>query len=99
MALTELQQPTKDEFYGNLQAAAGELIRIMTKLEHVYEFIDDVDVDTLNNMGVPAGVVRIDMDNFRNVLSEFVSLWNNNAVAPANNPQEMIDKIRRMTVM
>lgn len=99
MALTEIQMPTKGDLYANLKSTAGDLLRLMLKFEQVYEFIDKVDTADLDSMGVPTGQIRVDLNDLRNTLSEFVTLWNNGSITPTKDPQAVVDKIRGMSVI
>lgn len=98
MALTELQLPTKADFYNNLQGSAGELIRVMVRYELLTSFLGKLETADWDAMGIPTGQVRVDILNFKNTVDDFVNLWHNNAVTPANAPQDITDEIRRMTI-
>jgi len=98
MALTELQQPSKQDLYAALQSLSGELLRLRNKVKQTYEFIDKMDATTLDNMSVPSGDVRTDMVDFRNLLSEIVTLFDNTSVTPAKDPLVVINNIRRISV-
>ena len=94
--LTELQLPTKTNFYGVIQAAATDIDQVMTKWKNLAEFIARVDIGDLDAIGVPAGVVRQDLIDFRTLINEIVALYGGAAVTPTNVPDEVIEKIRRM---
>lgn len=96
MALTELQLPTKESFYGNLQHAAKEMDNLMDRWKNLAEFIGMVGTADLDAMGVAAGQVRTDLVEFRTVLNEMLALYNGDAVTPTNAPNTVIDKIRMM---
>ena len=98
MALTELQLPTKVNFYGNLQGVADEAYRFINKCESASDFIADIDTADLDAMGVGAGQVRTDLIDLKNVLAEIVTMLNGGAVTPAKTPKDVIDKIRHMLV-
>jgi hypothetical protein len=53
----------------------------------------------LDAMGIPSGQIRTDLVEFRQVLEDMVALWENNAVTPQNNPEQTVDKIRRMLIV
>ena len=96
MALTELQMPTKDNFYRNIQYAATEMDNLMTRWRNLSEFIGFIGIEDLDSMGIPNGQVRSDLVNFKTVIEEVLSLWDGNQVTPTNIPSEVIDKIRIM---
>ncbi len=96
MALTELQLPTKSNFYGVLQSAATEMDNLILRWKNMAEFIAMVETSDLDAMGVDTGQVRTDLNNFKVVIDEIVSLYEGNAVTPVNAPNAVIDKIRAM---
>jgi len=96
MALTELQLPKKEFFYNRLQSSASQMDNLMSHWRNLIEFINMVTVADLDTMGVAAGQVRVDLVEFRTVLTEMVSLYDGNSVVPTNNPSVVIDKIRQM---
>lgn len=91
MALTELQLPTKDELYSNLESLAGEVVSRGLRWTEASEFIATIGTADLDAIGVPAGQVRTDMLAFRTALDAVVTAINTNAAA--------FDKIRRMLVV
>jgi len=99
MALTEVQLPTKERFYNDLQSIAGELVSRMLRWQEASEFVQTMGTADLDAMGVPAGQIRTDLQEFRVALNELVSLFNGNAVTPTYNPSEVMDKIRRMLII
>lgn len=98
MALTELQLPTKSDFYNNLQGSAGELIRVMVRYELLASFLGKLELADWDAMQIPTGQVRLDIVDFKNTVDDFTDLWHNNAVTPAKDPQVVTDQIRRMTI-
>lgn len=96
MALTELQLPTKADFYRNIQHAATEMDNLIQRWRNLAEFIGLVDVDDLDAMGVATGAVRTDLVEFRTVLNEVIALYDGSAVTPTNPPNAVIDKVRMM---
>ena len=96
MALTELQLPTKQNFYGKLQNAASQMDILIKNWRDIAEFIGMVDASDLDAMGVAAGQVRTDLINFRSVLNEMIALYDGGVVTPTNPPNEIIDRIRHM---
>jgi len=99
MALTELQLPTKINFYGNLQSLADEAYRFIIKCECASDFIETVGTTDLDALGVAGGAVRTDLVDFKNFLIEIVTLFNGGTVTPAENPKDVINKIRHMLVV
>jgi len=99
MALTEVQLPTKDQLYRDLQSVAGEIRSRMERWRLAADFIGQMDTDDLDAIGVPAGQVRTDLQQFRTTLNEIVALLEGEAVTPTNNPSDVLDKIRKMLVL
>jgi len=97
MALTELQLPTKEDFYRNIQHAATEMNNIMRRWQDMAEFLATVDAADMTSIGVPTGQVRTDLVEFRTAVEEIISLYQGNSVTPTNVPDAVMDKIRRMT--
>lgn len=103
MALTEIQlqmattlvPDCKLRLYSMLQDAAAELSSSMHKMELVAGFINRMETADLDTLQIPTGQIRTDLVNFKTVLNYFVSLWGNQAVTPALNPQTVINSIRR----
>lgn len=96
MALTELQRPTKDNFYRNLQNAASQMDNLMRHWENLAEFVGFVGTGDLDAMGVAEGDVRTDLINFRTVMNEIVAFYNGTGTAQTNVPAIVVDKIRSM---
>jgi len=96
MALTELQMPTKANFYHKIQHAATEMNNLMLRWNDLSEFIGFIDSGDLDAMGVPTGQVRTDLNQFKTVLEEVISFFEGNSVTPTNAPNSVIDKIRSM---
>ena len=99
MALTEIQLPPKTEFYANVSSVASEIKRSMLRWRALSEFIADVDTGDLDAMGVPAGNIRLDLQDFRTTIDEILSFFEGNAVTPSKNPEQVMDKVRRMLVI
>lgn len=103
MALTEIQlqmasnlvPDCKLRLYSILQDTAAELSQSMNKMKLVAGFINRIDTADLDTLQIPSGQIRTDLVNFKTVLNYFVSLWSNQAVTPAVNPQTVLDSIRR----
>ncbi len=97
MALTELQLPTKDNFYQTLRNSATQMDQLIAKWRALAEFIGMIDTADLDNMGVAAGAVRSDLVAFRTAMNEIIALYEGASVTPTNAPNGVIDKIRNMT--
>lgn len=96
MPLTELQLPGKTDFYNTLQNVAGEISSAKHRWSLVAAFVNRMDASDLDSVGVATGVVRTDLVDLKNLLNEIVSLLNNQTVTPVKNPQDVVDKIRKM---
>ena len=99
MSLTEVQLPSKQRFYDDLQSIAGGIASRMLRWQAASDFIATMGTADLDAMGVPAGQIRTDMLEFRVVLNEIVSLYNGAAVTPTYNPTAVMDKIRKMLIL
>ncbi len=96
MALTEIQLPTKDLFYNNLQEAATQMNLLMSKWRDLAEFIGRVDAADLTEIGVPTGQARTDLTGFRTAINEFLAFYDGTAQTQTVVPGDVVDKIRRM---
>ncbi len=96
MALTELQLPAKGAFYAVIQSMATEMDNLILRWKNAAEFIAMVETADLDAMGVAAGQVRTDLNEFKAVIDEIVLLYEGNSVTPVNAPNAIIDKIRVM---
>lgn len=96
MALTELQLPTKANFYGRLQSAANKMNNIMRDWSELAEFIERVDTADLDAMNVPTEDVRTDLVEFRTVMQEVVAFFKGTSTAQTQIPETVVDKIRSM---
>jgi len=99
MALTEIQKPDKLDFYANVRAIAIEVKRVQLRWNEASEFLAGMGAADMDAMGIPAGQIRTDLANFRTALEEVVSLLGGSAVAPTNNPEAVMDKLRQMLVV
>jgi hypothetical protein len=97
MALTELQLPGKTDFYNTMQNIAGEISSSMHRWSLVAAFVNRMDTGDLDAMAVAAGTVRSDLIDMKNLLNNFVSLWNNQAVTPTKDPQAIVNAVRKMS--
>ena len=97
MALTELQLPTKDTFYGNLQAEATNMKDAMNRLRDMADFLVNVETVDLDAMGVTnTGDIRSDMVDFRVAINDLVDFFDGSSLTQAKVPEEVIDVVRRM---
>ena len=94
MALTELQLPTKVEFYGRLQNAANKMNSLIKQWEDLAEFIGIVESSDLDAMGVASGQVRTDLISLRTVLNELSAFYNGTSIIQTEVPSDIVDKIR-----
>jgi len=95
--LTELQQPTKTDFYNTLQNVAGEISSAKHRWGLIANFINRMDAADLDAVGVASGQVRTDLTDLKNLLNEIVSLLNNQSITPSKDPQLVLDALRRMS--
>ena len=97
MALTELQLPTKETFYSNLQAEATNIKDAMNRLRDMADFLVNVDTADLTAMDVPdIGDIRQDMVDFRIAINDLVNFFNGTSLTQTKVPEAVIDMIRRM---
>lgn len=96
MAQTEIQLPVKAEFYRDIRSIANEISLRMLRWKEASDFINTLTTADLDAMGVPLGQVRTDLVDLKNVLNELVAYYNGGTVAPAKNPDSIIDKLRTM---
>jgi hypothetical protein len=97
MALTELQLPGKVDFYNTMQNIAGEISSSMHRWGLVAAFVNRMETADLDAMAVAAGTVRSDLIDMKNLLNNFVSLWNNQAVTPTKDPQAIVNAVRKIS--
>ena len=79
MALTELQLPTKSEFYANLQSYFTNWDTMIRKGESLSEFLNKAGAADLDAMSIPAGQIRTDLVEARTVIDELVAFFNGTA--------------------
>lgn len=96
MALTELQRPDKATFYNEIQHAASQMNSIMNSWRDIAEFIEQVDTNDLDAMGVAEGQVRTDLVDFRVAMQELTKFFDGISTTQTNVPATVVDKIRRM---
>ena len=86
MALTDLQKPTLEDFYNSVKDGAGALYRLAKQIKSQHEFLVRMGVPELDDLGVQAGDLRTDLNEYRIFLGEFVDLFDGVAVDPTNPP-------------
>jgi len=96
MALTEIQLPTKQLLYDNLQEAATQMNKLMTAWRDLAEFIGRIDTSDLDAITVPVGQERTDLNNFRTAINEFLAFYDGTAQTQTVVLGDVVDLIRRM---
>jgi len=96
MALTELQLPTKVDFYLKLQRAATEMNNLINKWRDLSEFIGIVTTADLDAIGVASGQVRTDLVAFKQAIVDILAVYDGTSTTPTVSPASIIDKIREM---
>ena len=96
MPLTDLQRPTVAELYRDIRSLANEIALRMLRFKEASDFINTLTTADLDAMGVPAGQIRADLVDLKQVLNELVAYYNGSAVTPVKNPDSVIDKLRSM---
>lgn len=62
MALNEVQEMTKEDFYHNLRTVATEVSRYGIRWDEMAEFLERMDGTDLTNMGVPSNLTTLIVD-------------------------------------
>jgi hypothetical protein len=96
MALTEIQLPTKTDFYAKVANGASKMNAIMFEWEELAEFIEKMGTADLDAIGVPSGAIRTDLLEFRTVLNEMVGFFKGTSTTQTEVPETVVDKIRSM---
>jgi hypothetical protein len=100
MALTELQQPAKSDFYQNCRTRTSTWYNTMNTLKAMAEFLARMDATTLNNMAVPASGsdegLRADLIDLRAAVNETLDFYEGTATTQTVIPKDVINKIRSM---
>jgi len=96
MALTEIQQMGKTDFYNRLQTSATKINSLMGYLEDIAEFIGFVDTAELDRMNVPAGDIRSDLVEYRTVMNELIAFFKGTSTTQTYVPANVTDRIRSM---
>ena len=95
MALTELQQPGKNDFYANMRNRAATLYNTIQQAKGDVEFLERMDPDTLTNMGIPnVENLWIDLADYRTMLEELVNFVEGTANIQTVVPTTVLNKIR-----
>ena len=96
MALSELQRPTKDLLYHELQEHATVQNRQLHVSADLAEFIANIEASDLTEMAVTDEGSITDMTDYRTALNELVAFCTGGATTRTIVLSEIIDKIRRM---
>jgi len=96
MALTELQLPNKADFYNNMQGVAGEISSALHRWGLVASFVNRMETSDLSVMGITNETVVNDLIDLKNLINNFVSLWQNQPVTPTKDPQSIVNAIRKI---
>ena len=96
MSLTELQRPTKLNFYDRLQKVAYQMEDLINRWDMVSEFIGFIESSDLDAMGVPTGQIRTDLANLRTAMNEFIAYYRGESTTQTVVPGIAVDKIRNM---
>ncbi len=96
MALTELQQVAKAEFYRRVLQVGTELNLKINQWKDFAEMLAEFGTADLDAMGVPTGQIRTDLVNFRVGLNELVSHLEGDTVAPTNAMTDVVDEVRSL---
>lgn len=94
MALTELQRPSKDDFYNTLRHSATEMHNLILRWKSLAEGINMFGTDDLDALGVAAGQVRTDMVDYRTVLNELTAFFDGTSTTQTKAPKTIVNKIR-----
>jgi len=97
MTLTELQLPSKTDFYRVIQAIATEIVLKKNSYDLKADFIDGLDTSDLDAMQVPTtGTLRQDLVDFKVMLNELISHLEGNTVVPTKPAIEVLNKLRSL---
>ena len=96
MALSELQRPTKDLLYHELQEHATVQNRLLHTSADLAEFIAKIDGPALAEIPITDADSIADMIEYRTALNDLVAFCTGGAVTRTVVLSEIIDKIRRM---
>ena len=98
MAQNECQQMAKLDFYANLRNFLSSLYGTMQKAEKAAEFLNTMDADTLDNMGVPASGsddgLRNALVDCRTALNELRDFYSGTATTQTRVMKDVINDLR-----
>lgn len=97
MALTELQLPGKVDFYNTMQNVAGEISSSMHRWGLIAAFVNRMETSDLSSMNITNATVISDLIDMKNLLNNFVALWQNQTVTPTKDPQLIVNAIRKIS--
>lgn len=100
MALTELKQPTKVDFYATMKNAMSTLRNTMFQLERLSEDLALMDAATLDSMGLPASGsdngLRSALADARTMCNEMIGFFNGSSTTQTAVPKTIVNKLRSM---
>jgi hypothetical protein len=99
MAQTEIQLPSKAELYRDIRTLANEISMRALRWQQASDFINTLTVADLDAIGVPAGQIRTDLADLKQVLNELVLYYNGSGVTPVKSPDTVMDKLRSMLIV
>lgn len=89
---------TKTDFYQNLRTKISTIYNTMADAKRMSEFLNTMDADTLDNMGVPdAGVdegLRTALSQLRTALNEFNNFFDGTATTQTYVLKDLINELR-----
>lgn len=98
MALTEIQQTTKEVFFQKIQGYANRINTMLLTIEDLTDFLVNIDGTELDRMSVSSDD-QTKLARFRSRLNDLVSMADGGAVSAPTAGQELntiIDSIRTM---
>jgi len=95
MALLELQIPTKETFYADIQSDASNLNILDRKTADASEFLAEFTGAVLTTMGIPSADQSAYAD-YRTMLDELQEWFAGNYTGQTVVPRNVIDQFRRM---
>jgi len=100
MAQNECQRMDKTEFYQKLRNLLSTIYNLMNTADRGAEFLNTMDSDTLDTMGVPAvGAdegLRTTLSQCRTALNEFRDFYDGTATTQTQTLKTTINKLRHM---
>lgn len=98
MALTEIQQVTKVEFFQKIQSEANRINTFLLRMKNLTDFLVNVDGTELNRMEVTAED-QVKMARLRSRLNDLNDMADGSAVSAPTAGQDLntvVDSIRTM---